>query len=639
MGEHFAAALRENPELRLVVVLPMVPDREGALAEVPQLYGRSLAMRTIIEAGGDRVAVFGLCNEAGLPIYVHSKTCVIDHRWASVGSDNLNRRSWTSDSEIACTVVDERGDLDEPAPEDSFPRVLLRTLVAEHLGCDPDDVPEDPHELFDAMVACADALDEWYAGGAPDKKSGIRGLLTGRVPHRIAPVPRSVARHIPGSPQAPSSEWPPGRRRCRSAGRTRRPPARTTATAGRTGADRRPAPLGAPAVRPAVRPRWPATTPEPGTDDGQEDVTSARGAQDPREALRAGPDFDLDAMDRGGTPGLGGRQEVRPSSSATQRGDLLSELQERLFAEGRAGGSRALLVIVQGLDTAGKGGVARHVMSKVDPQGVALRSFGPPTEEEQKHHFLWRIRKALPDPGLIGVFDRSHYEDVLVARVDGLVPRATWEGRFDEINRFESDLVEAGTTVLKFAMMVSHDEQGMRLMKRLDRPDKHWKYSANDLPTRRQWDDYQEAYADVFRRTSTDAAPWYVVPADHKWYARLAITEILTQTLIDLDPQWPSVRWDPMVQRRELARTMSTKALADSLNETDEQVEKAIKDDRKVHKEAARASKVGDGSDPVADAEAKARAAEASATAAAAMADLQRTRQQKADLLAERDDT
>jgi phosphatidylserine/phosphatidylglycerophosphate/cardiolipin synthase-like enzyme len=198
VGEHFGRALRENAELRLVVVLPMVPDREGALAEVPQLYGRSKAMLTIIEAGGDRVAVFGLCNEAGLPIYVHSKTCVIDHRWASVGSDNLNRRSWTSDSEIACTVVDERGDPDKPAPEDSFPRVLLRTLVAEHLGCDTDDVPEDPHELFDAMVACADALDEWYAGGAPDKKSGIRGVLTGRMPHRIAPVPTSVARHTPG---------------------------------------------------------------------------------------------------------------------------------------------------------------------------------------------------------------------------------------------------------------------------------------------------------------------------------------------------------------------------------------------------------------------------------------------------------
>jgi hypothetical protein len=268
---------------------------------------------------------------------------------------------------------------------------------------------------------------------------------------------------------------------------------------------------------------------------------------------------------------------------------------------------------------------------------VALRSFGPPSKEEQQHHFLWRIKKELPAPGLIGVLDRSHYEDVLVARVDGLVPRTTWEGRFDEINRFEADLVESGTTVVKFAMMVSHDEQGLRLMKRLDRPDKHWKYSANDLPTRRQWDDYQGAYADVFRRTSTEDAPWYVVPADHKWYARLAITEILTQTLIDLDPQWPSVRWDPMVQRRELAKTLSTRALADSLAETDEQVKKAAKADRQVRKQAARASKVGEGSDPVADAEARGRASEASAALAAAMADLQRTRRQKAELLAERE--
>jgi phosphatidylserine/phosphatidylglycerophosphate/cardiolipin synthase-like enzyme len=229
VGEHFATALRKNPQLRLVVVLPMVPDLEGALAEVPQLYGRSQAMRTIIEAGGDRVAVFGLSNEAGLPIYVHSKTCVIDHRWASVGSDNLNRRSWTSDSEIACIVVDERGDPDEPAPEDSFPRVLLRTLVAEHLGCDADDVPEDPHELFDAMVTCADALDEWYASGVDDKKRGIRGVLTGRLPRRIAPVPRSLARHVPAHrrrrqrvadrAEAMSKRWstrsarPPGRLR------------------------------------------------------------------------------------------------------------------------------------------------------------------------------------------------------------------------------------------------------------------------------------------------------------------------------------------------------------------------------------------------------------------------------------------
>src|SRR6188768_1919788 len=190
-------------------------------------------------------------------------------------------------------------------------------------------------------------------------------------------------------------------------------------------------------------------------------------SKDPREALRAGPNFDLDAMDRDGTPGWE-RKKKSAKRFGEQRGRLLSELQERLFAEGKAGGDRALLVIVQGLDTAGKGGVARHVMSKVDPQGVALRSFGPPTKEEQEHHFLWRIRKCLPGPGLIGVFDRSHYEDVLVARVDELVRPDVWEKRYDEINDFEADLVESGTTVLKFGLMVSHDQQGLRLMKRLD---------------------------------------------------------------------------------------------------------------------------------------------------------------------------
>lgn len=356
---------------------------------------------------------------------------------------------------------------------------------------------------------------------------------------------------------------------------------------------------------------------------------------DPRDLLRAGPDFDLGGMERDGTPGWSAGKKAA-QRFGDDRADLLSELQERLFAEGRAGGSRSLLVVVQGLDTAGKGGVARHVMSKVDPQGVALRSFGPPTDEEREHHFLWRIKRALPGPGLIGVFDRSHYEDVLVARVDELVRPDVWERRYDEINEFEADLVASGTTVLKLGLMVSHDEQGLRLMKRLDRPDKHWKYSADDLVTRSKWDDYQQAYADVFRRTSTDAAPWYVIPADRKWYPRLAITEILTQTLIELDPAWPSVRWDRSVQRRKLAGLMSTAALRASLKETDEQVEKAAADDRRVREEAARARAAIADSDPLAEAEAEAREAQAVAVAAAAMLDLQRIRKQKAELLEER---
>jgi hypothetical protein len=241
-----------------------------------------------------------------------------------------------------------------------------------------------------------------------------------------------------------------------------------------------------------------------------------------------------------------------------------------------------MLIVLQALDAGGKDGTIRKVLSAFNLQGARVAAFGVPTEEE---------------------------------------------------------LVASGTTVLKFGLMVSHDEQGLRLMKRLDRPDKRWKYSTNDLPTRRQWDDYQAAYADVFRRTSTDTAPWYVIPADHKWYARVAITEILTQTLVDMDPAWPSVRWDPEVQRRQLAASMSTRALRASLDETERQVKKAVKDDREVRKEAARAGTVGDQGDPLAEAEAEAREAEAAATAAADMLDLQRTRKQKLALLAERRET
>ncbi|PFG38789.1 PPK2 family polyphosphate:nucleotide phosphotransferase [Georgenia soli] len=285
--------------------------------------------------------------------------------------------------------------------------------------------------------------------------------------------------------------------------------------------------------------------------------------RDPRTVLRAGPDLDLSALDRHGRPGwAGGKDEAKAFTA--RRGRLLSELQERLFAHGRTGGDRAVLLVVQGLDTAGKGGIVRHVIGMVDPQGVALRAFGVPTEEERQHHFLWRVRRALPRPGLIGVFDRSHYEDVLVPRVQGLVEEDVLTRRFDEINHFEEEIAASGTTVVKVALMVSYEEQGLRLMERLDRPDKHWKFDPGDVDTRRSWDAYQSAYADVLARTSTGVAPWYVVPADRKWYARLAVTELLTRTLVDLDLHWPGVSWDVAEQRRRLAATMSEESLREA---------------------------------------------------------------------------
>ena len=275
---------------------------------------------------------------------------------------------------------------------------------------------------------------------------------------------------------------------------------------------------------------------------------------DPRDELKAGSTFDVAALDRRGKPGWDGTRSQGEAYMAA-RGRELSDLQEKLFAEGRSGGERSVLLVLQGLDTAGKGGIVRHVMGMVDPQGVKLASFGVPTAEERAHHYLWRIEKQVPPRGRIGVFDRSHYEDVLVVRVDELVPQTEWEGRYDEINAWEEKLIASGTTIVKVALMVSYDEQGARLAERLDRPDKHWKFSPSDITTRSKWPAYQQAYADVFARTSTEAAPWYVVPADRKWYARLAVTEILTRTLESFDLGWPVATFDVVDMVAALAHT------------------------------------------------------------------------------------
>lgn len=272
------------------------------------------------------------------------------------------------------------------------------------------------------------------------------------------------------------------------------------------------------------------------------------------QLLRAGEHFDLTQVDRGSTPGWE-HGKTNAQKLMAKRGKELSELQERLYADGRSGGSRSVLLVLQGLDTAGKGGIVRHVLGMVDPQGVALASFGVPTKEEAAHDHLWRIRHRLPLPGRIGVFDRSHYEQVLVVRVNTLEPRAVNDSRYTELVNFDRELVAAGTTVVKVALMVSYDEQFERLAERLDRPDKYWKYSPGDIDTRLDWDDFQEAYAQMLTRTSIPEAPWYVVPADHKWYARLAVTELLTEALRSLDLGWPPAAFDVETEKQRLAET------------------------------------------------------------------------------------
>jgi PPK2 family polyphosphate:nucleotide phosphotransferase len=272
------------------------------------------------------------------------------------------------------------------------------------------------------------------------------------------------------------------------------------------------------------------------------------------DRLRVRPGFVLADVQPRATPGFdGGKADGLAALAATGR--RLSELQERLFAEGRGGGQRSVLLVVQGMDTSGKGGIVRHVMSAVDPQGVRHHAFGAPTTEELEHDFLWRVRRALPEPGQIGVFDRSHYEDVVVVRVHGLVPRTTWQRRYAIINRFEASLADRGTTMVKVLLQISPGEQRERLAARLERPDKHWKYDPSDVDERLRWDAYQEAYQAVVDRCSTPDAPWYVVPADRKWYARWAVGQLLLEALQRMNPQWPAASYDVALEKARLAAT------------------------------------------------------------------------------------
>ena len=270
------------------------------------------------------------------------------------------------------------------------------------------------------------------------------------------------------------------------------------------------------------------------------------------DALRlpAGP-VDLTAIDTEGTAVFDGDQ-ADGEEALEALGPELADLQERLFAERTAGGRRSLLLVLQGMDTSGKGGVLRRTVGLVDPQGVKITGFKAPTEEERAHDFLWRIRKAVPGPGLIGVFDRSHYEDVLIARVHELAPADEIERRYDAINAFEQELVDAGTTVVKCMLHVSAAEQKERLLARLDDPTKHWKFNPNDIDERARWAAYREAYEIALERTSTEAAPWYVVPADRKWYRNLAVGHLLLETLRSLDPQWPVADFDVEEQKKRL---------------------------------------------------------------------------------------
>ena len=274
------------------------------------------------------------------------------------------------------------------------------------------------------------------------------------------------------------------------------------------------------------------------------------------DALRLpGGPVDLTSIETDVARGFDGTKADGKAALA-EMGSELADLQERLWAERTAGSERRVLVVLQGMDTSGKGGVLRHTIGLVDPQGVRITSFKAPTDEERAHDFLWRIERGLPGAGYIGVFDRSHYEDVLIARVRELADRAEIERRYDAINDFEARLCDEGFSIIKCMLHISADEQKARLEERLANPEKHWKYNPGDLDERAHWASYREAYEIALERTHTDVAPWHVVPSDKKWFRNLAVGQLLLDTLRGLDLQWPAADFDVEAETARLAGEM-----------------------------------------------------------------------------------
>jgi PPK2 family polyphosphate:nucleotide phosphotransferase len=274
----------------------------------------------------------------------------------------------------------------------------------------------------------------------------------------------------------------------------------------------------------------------------------------PSETLKVGKGFQLADVDPDGTVGYPGNK-ADGELLLEELDAKLAQLQEQLFAESKFGGTKRVLLILQGMDTAGKGGIVKHVLGAMDPQGVQFKSFKAPTPEEKAYDFLWRIEREVPAAGMLGVFDRSHYEDVLIHRVHRWADPKELERRYRAINEFEARQVAVGTKVVKVMLHISNDEQKKRLLARLDDPSKHWKYNTEDLKQRAFWDDYMDAYQAAFDQTNTEHAPWYVVPASKKWYARIAVQQLLLEGLGELELEWPKAEFDVEAERRLVERS------------------------------------------------------------------------------------
>ncbi len=252
----------------------------------------------------------------------------------------------------------------------------------------------------------------------------------------------------------------------------------------------------------------------------------------------------LASLKAGATPGFKGEESSAREATEELRIELI-ELQRRLYADG----SKALLVVLQAMDTGGKDGLIRKVFSGVNPLGVKVARFERPTPRELAHDYLWRVHANTPGKGEIVIFNRSHYEDVLVVRVNELVPKPVWKRRYEHIRHFERLLADEGTTVVKFYLHIDRDEQAQRLQARLDDPDKNWKFDAHDLEQRKRWDDYMDAYRDAIVETDRPHAPWYVIPANRKWFRDYAVMRILVDTLRRMDPRYPEPDFDPSTIR------------------------------------------------------------------------------------------
>jgi PPK2 family polyphosphate:nucleotide phosphotransferase len=265
--------------------------------------------------------------------------------------------------------------------------------------------------------------------------------------------------------------------------------------------------------------------------------------QKPSRTLVAAKGFKMVDVDADSTPGYTGVKEDGKALLRDLDGEL-TELQEMLFAEAKFGGTKRILLILQAMDTAGKGGIVSHVMGAMNPQGVQLKAFKAPTDEEKSYDFLWRIEKEVPAAGMVGVFDRSQYEDVLIHRVYGWASKKELERRYIAINEFEARLTDSGTRIVKVMLNISRDEQKKRLLARLSNPAKHWKYSTGDLKERAFWDDYMDAYQAAIDATNTKIAPWHVIPANKKWYARIAVQQLLLDALKEQKLKWPVADFD-----------------------------------------------------------------------------------------------